>query len=254
MVTLRAPMLAPFALVAAALLAISLPPKAGVAQAEIESRRVMFAAGTDAILLPGQLKGDQTIDYKLRAGAGQTLTVDLKGSNPQNYFNVMAAGSENALFIGSSSGNSFHGVLPSDGDVRVRVFLMRPAARRHETSNYSLRLGISGIPLAPVAPSSDALLPGTPYHAAAEVLCGSIGITKVSRCKAFVIRRDNNSATVVITSPAGQKRQFLFVQGKAVASDQPEPLAVQRRGDVSLLRLGENFEFYEIVDALVSGG
>ena len=34
------------------------------------------------------------------------------------------------------------------------------------------------------------------------------------------------SATVVVTSPEGQKRQFLFVQGKAVASDQPEPLAV----------------------------
>jgi hypothetical protein len=44
------------------------------------------------------------------------------------------------------------------------------------------------------------------------------------------------------------------VQGKAVASDQPEPLAVQRRGDVSLLRLGDNFEVYVIVDALVLGG
>jgi hypothetical protein len=39
-----------------------------------------------------------------------------------------------------------------------------------------------------------------------------------------------------------------------VASDQPEPLSVQRRGDGSLLRLGENFESYEIVDALVVGG
>ena len=94
----------------------------------------------------------------------------------------------------------------------------------------------------------------TAYHAAAEVPCGSDGSAKVARCKAFVIRRANNSATVVVTSPAGQQRQFLFVQGKAVASDQPEPLAVQRRGDVSLLRLGDNFEVYEIVDALVLGG
>jgi hypothetical protein len=69
-----------------------------------------------------------------------------------------------------------------------------------------------------------------------------------------VIRRANNSATVVVTNPEGQKRQFLFVQGKAVASDQPEPLTLQRLGDVSLLRLGENFEIYEIVDALVLGG
>jgi len=55
-------------------------------------------------------------------------------------------------------------------------------------------------------------------------------------------------------NPEGQKRQFLFVKGKAVASDQPEKLSVQRRGDVSVLLLGENFERYEIVDALVVGG
>ena len=73
-----------------------------------------FRAGDDSTLLNGQLKGDQTVDYKLRAGAGQTLAVELKGSNLQNYFNVMAAGTENALFIASSSGNRFSGLLPSD--------------------------------------------------------------------------------------------------------------------------------------------
>ena len=44
------------------------------------------------------------------------------------------------------------------------------------------------------------------------------------------------------------------MQGKGVASDQPEALSVQRRGDVSVLLLGENFERYEIVNALVVGG
>jgi len=241
-------------LVAAGLLAISLPARASLAQAAIESQRVTFAAGTASIFLQGRIKCSHSIDYKLRAGAGQTLTVDLKGSNLQNYFNVMAAGSDSAMFIGSSSGNSFRGLLPSDGDVRVRVYLMRPAARRHEASNYNLRVGIGGIPLAPLPPSRDALLPGTPFHAAAAVPCDFGGSVKIARCKAFVIRRANNSATVVLTSPGGQKRQFLFVQGKAVASDHPAPLVVQRRGDVSLLRLGENFEAYEIPDALVLGG
>jgi hypothetical protein len=159
----KSQMRTPLALVAAFLLAISLPAGSGMAQTAIETQRVTFAAGADSILLKGQLKGDQTLDYKLRAGAGQTLTVELKGSNLQNYFNVMPAGSENALFIGSSSGNSFRGLLSSDGDVRVRLFLMRPAARRQEASNYSLRLGIIGAPLAPLPASRDALLPGTPY-------------------------------------------------------------------------------------------
>lgn len=244
----------PLTLVAAGLLAISLPAGGGVAQPSIESQRVMVRAGTDSTLLTGQIKDDQTIDYILRAGAGQTLTLELKGSNPQNYVNVMAAGSDNALFIGSSSGNRFRGLLPSDGDVRLRVYLMRPAARRKETSSYTLKVGISGAPLAPVPTSRDALIPGTPYHASAEVACGSGSSGKAARCQAFVLRRLNNSGTVVVTSPEGQKRQFLFVNGRAVSSDQPEKLSVQRRGDTSVLLLGENFESYDIVDALVVGG
>lgn len=254
MTTRKAPVRVPLACVAAGLLAISLPAGDGVAQPAIESQRVSFRAGADSTLLTGQLKGDQSVDYILRAGAGQTLKVELKGSNPQNYFNVIAAGSDSALFIGSSSGHRFHGLLPSDGDVRVRVYLMRPAARRHESSSYSLKLGTGGAPLAPVPASRDALIPGTPYHASADVPCVSGGGRQVANCKAFVIRRANNSGTVVVTNPQGQTRQFLFVNGKAVASDQPETLSVQRRGDVSVLSLGENFERYEIVDALVVGG
>jgi hypothetical protein len=223
-------MRAPLAFVAVGLLTIGLHARAGMAQTAIERQRVEFRAGADSSLVKGQLKGDQTVDYILRAGAGQTLTVELKGSNLQNYFNVLAA------------------------DVRVRVYLMRPAARRLESSSYSLRMGIDGVPLAPVSPSRDALIPGTPYHASAEVPCISGSSGKAASCKASVIRRANNSATVVVTNPEGQKRQFLFVNGKAVASDQPEQLMVQRRGDVSLLSLGENFERYEIVDALVVGG
>lgn len=51
-----------------------------------------------------------------------------------------------------------------------------------------------------------------------------------------------------------KKRQYLFVLGKAVASDQPEKLSVQRRGDVSLISFGVNFDQYEIIDALVVVG
>ncbi len=247
-------MRAPLALVTAGLLVFGLPAGEALAQSGIESRKVSFAAGADSALLKGQLKGDQTVDYKLRAGAGQTLTVELKSSNPQNYFNVMAAGTDTALFIGSSAGNRFKGLLPSDGDVTVRVYLMRPAARRNETSTYSLKVGIGGAPFSAVPASRDALIPGTPYHASADVPCVSGSSGKATRCKASVIRRTNSGATVVVTNPEGQTRQFLFVKGKAVASDQPETLAVTRRGDVSVLTLGQSGERYEIVDALVVGG
>lgn len=247
-------MRAPLALFTAGLLVFGLPAGAALAQSGIESRRVSFAAGAESARLQGQIKGDQTVDYKLRAGAGQTLTVELKGSNSHNDFNVMAAGTDTALFIGSVSGNRFKGLLPSDGDVTVRVYLMRPAARRNETGTYSLKVGIGGVPLAPLPASRDALIPGTPFHASAEVPCVSGNGAKAARCKASVIRRANSSATVVVTLPGGQKRQFLFVKGKAVASDQPEALSVARRGDVSVLTLGQSGERYEIVDAFVVGG
>jgi hypothetical protein len=193
----------PLAFAAAVLLALTIPAGVGLAQSAIESQRVTFRAGADSTLLKGQLKGDETVDFKLRAGAVQTLSVELKGSNPQTYVNVMAAGTDTALFIGSISGNRFRGPLPSDGDVRVRVYLMRPAARRNESSSYSLKVGISGAPLAPVPASRDALIPGTPYHASAEVPCSAGSGGKAARCKASVIRRANSSATVVATNPEG---------------------------------------------------
>ncbi len=102
--------------------------------------------------------------------------------------------------------------------------------------------------------AGDALTPGTPDHASAEGPCVSGSSGKAACCQASVIRRANNSATVVITNPEGRKRQFLFVKGNAVASDQPETLSVQWRGDVSVLSLVKNFKRCEIVDALVMGG
>jgi DNA-binding sugar fermentation-stimulating protein len=84
----------PLASVAVGFLAISLQTGSEVAQAAIESQRVAFPGGAEYTALKGELKGDQTVDYILRAGAGQTMTVELKGSNLQNYFNVIAAGTD----------------------------------------------------------------------------------------------------------------------------------------------------------------
>ena len=89
---------------------------------------VQFAKGSSEATIKGVLKGDQTVDYRVRAGAGQTLTVALKGSNAQNYFNVLPPGSADvAMFVGQDGGG-YKGVLPTDGDYTVRVYLMRPAA------------------------------------------------------------------------------------------------------------------------------
>jgi hypothetical protein len=143
----------------------------------IESRPLQFTKGASSATVKGSLKGDKTIDYKLRAKAGQTMSVTLKTNNSANYFNVLPPGSTGeAIFVGSTSGNEWTGPLPAaDGEYTVRVYLMRSAARRNETANYTLTVGITGSAAAasPLgnAPAGDAKVKGTPYHATGKVSC-----------------------------------------------------------------------------------
>ena len=111
----------------------------------IREERVQFKAGTSQTTLKGHLRGDGDVDYLLGAKAGQRMTVEMHTDNPQNYFNILPPRSDDeALFVGSSSGNRFEGTLPDSGDYRVRVYLMRPAARRGEQAHYSLKVHIGG--------------------------------------------------------------------------------------------------------------
>jgi hypothetical protein len=104
---------------------------------------VVFKNGADSATFSDSIKGRLTAEYRLRAKAGQMLTVDLKPSNASAYFNITAKGEEYALFNGSIMGNHFLGPLPADGQYVVQVYLMRNAARRNEVANYSLLLNLA---------------------------------------------------------------------------------------------------------------
>ena len=231
---------------------------AGFAPAEaagaIRHESVQFAKGASEATIKGALRGDQTVDYRVRAGAGQTLTVALKGSNAQNYFNVLPPGSADvALFVGQDGGG-YKGVLPTDGDYTIRVYLMRPAARRNESSNYTLTVGVTGTPLAPLPAAKDALIPGTRFHASAKVACTPPFEAKAQQCEAFVIRRGfDGTATVEVRGGNGLKRNILFVKGDPAASDSTDPMTFAREGDSTVVKFGAD-ERYSIPDALVRGG
>ena len=73
------------------------------------------------------------------------MRVTLRTSNSAAYFNVLPPGSNHAaIFVGSTSGNQFTGTLPADGEYKLRVYLMRSAARRNEHANYTYTVGIPG--------------------------------------------------------------------------------------------------------------
>jgi hypothetical protein len=226
-----------------------------VADTSIRQEKVQFAKGASSAVIKGQLKGDATVDYVVRAAAGQTLSVKLQETNSQNYFNVMPPDSTgSAMFVGDT-GEDYSGVLPADGDYVVRVYLMRPAARRGETSNYTLTLSVSGEALAPLTASRDALIPGTSYHASAKVKCVPAFEATPRECDAFVIRRGIDGTATVDIPGSAETRSILFVKGKPTASNARvmDALTSARSGDVTIVKLGSS-ERYEIPDALLTGG
>ena len=144
----------------------------------IETRPIQFAKGASSATVQGTIKGDQTIDYKLRARAGQTMSVKLDTRHTANYFNVLPPGSNDvAIFVGSSGGNEWSGALPADGEYTVRVYLMRSAARRNESASYTLTVAVTGsagaasTPALGAARPGDAKVAGTLYHATGPLPC-----------------------------------------------------------------------------------
>lgn len=117
-------------------------PALAFAQSEHRTQRVTFKDGAATIV--GRIKGRQSVDYVFPAGAGESLRVDLRADNSANYFNLLAPGeTETAFFIGSMSAEqSYRGVAPVAGDYIARIYLVRSAARRSESSRYTLRIAL----------------------------------------------------------------------------------------------------------------
>jgi hypothetical protein len=222
------------------------------------TERVKFAKGATSAVIKGQVKGSGDVDYLVRAGAGQTITVSLKVSNRSNYFNVLPPDSKDVAMYVGQTGEDFKGVLPTDGVYSIRVYLVRAAARRNETSRYTLTVSVTGKALEPTPSSKDAVIPGTPYHASAKITCvpsiEKFRDKKQQECDAFVIRRGfDGTATVVIPQENSIPRRILFVKGKPVASDSSYPVVFSRKDDTTIVTFDTD-ERYEIPDAFVFGG
>lgn len=114
------------------------------AEDAIRKELIRFTKGATQATLKARIKGDEDVDYTLRAKAGQTMTVTLKTSNPMNYFNVLPPDTDEALFVGQDGSGRFEGKLPKDGDYTIRVYLIRSAARRNESAQYTLTVKVAG--------------------------------------------------------------------------------------------------------------
>lgn len=229
----------------------------GFAAEGIEARPLHFAKGASSATVKGTLKGSTTMDYKLTAKAGQTMSVSLKTSNTANYFNVLPPGSQGeAIFIGSSNGNDWEGSLPADGTYTLRVYLMRSAARRNEVATYTLKVGIAGSPAASflgVPPAGDAKVKGTPYHGTGQLPCAlGEAAPGAALCDFGVIRGRPGNAEVHVTLPGGLKRVLVFV-GDKISSDPGAKVRASKQGDTWSVEVND-YEHYRIPEAVISGG
>ncbi len=243
-------------ILAAAIVAASL---AAPSWAGIQTQPVHFAKGASSARIQGTLKGDQTVDYVLRAKAGQVMSVSFKPSNDAAYFNVLPPGSSGeAIFVGSTSGNEFSGTLSVDGEYTVRTYLMRSAARRNEGARYDLTIGIAGATGAPAGRASHSERAGQGhFDARGEIPCAEFKGRPMHQCKFQVARGPNGSATVKVNLPSGKTRFITFENGEAVGADLSQAdgdmsFKTTKESDLYMIRAGH--ERYEIPEAVVFGG
>ncbi len=225
---------------------------------DIRTERVHFKKGANSAVVEASIKGYETVDYVLGARAGQYMNVSLATKHGATYFNILAPGeNEVAMFNGSVSQNQYEGTLPASGDYKIRVYMMRSAARRNEVAHYRLERIVDGAGQPAVhAPSRDAKVAGTDFHATGNIPC-SMGKGQPTGSCAFGVKREGNgSAMVTVTKVDGSKRVIFFEKGRAIGYDQSQAdtgkFKAEKEADLNVIHIGD--ERYEIPDAVVQGG
>lgn len=209
-------------------------------------------------MVEASIKGYETVDYILDARAGQYMNVSLATTHGATYFNILAPGeNEVAMFNDSVSQNQYEGTLPSSGDYKIRVYMMRSAARRNEAAHYRLEMIIDGKGAkASQAPSHNAKVPGSGLHAIGNIPC-SMGKGQPTGSCAFGIKREGaGNAIVTVTNSSGSQRVIFFQKERAIGYDQSQAdtgkFKAEKEADLNIIHIGD--ERYEVPDTVVRGG
>jgi hypothetical protein len=232
---------------------------ASLAADGIESRPLQFAKGASSATVKGSIAGRQTIDYKLRAKAGQTMTVNLKSGNPGLAFNVLPPGSKDVAIEGAIGLQDWSGTLPADGEYTLRTYLDRAGARRGEKAGYTLTVAIDGGSAGTVAAGGDTIerAGAGKFNATGKIPCAQNKAQPMGQCDFGVARGGGGTATVVVTRPDGRKRTIFFEKGKATGADLSQAdgnMTFRATKEADLFRIQAGDERYEIPEAAVFGG
>ncbi len=222
---------------------------------DIQTKAVHFKKGQSSTTIQASITGEQIIDYTLNVKKGQSMNVSMATDNGANYFNIMEPNEDYvAIFNGSTSENMYEGVLQKSGNYKIRVYLMRSAARRSEKANYHLEIAISAFQNQ--ASNTDAKVAGTNYHATGQIPCQMSSSQPVGNCDFGVKREGNGTAMVTITKSDGRTRIVFFNNGKATGYDEsnadPGKFSSSKNADLYIIHIGN--ETYKIPEAVIFGG
>ena len=244
---------------------LSVISEAAWANQDIRVERVQFERGKNSATIESSITGYAIVDYVLGARQGQYMNVSMATDNGANYFNILAPGEDQvALFNGSFNDNQFEGVLPATGDYKIRVYMMRSAARRNEVATYRLEMIIDSAQPQNEASKDEETVPSSAeragmgdFDATGRIPCAQSKGQPMGSCNFGVARDGGGSATIVVTKPDGVKRAIFFIDGTANSADTSQAdgygeFKVERESDLNLIRVGE--ERYEIPDAVITGG
>jgi hypothetical protein len=196
-----------YAVLTAPLLAVAffvLASTAAIALNDIRTQQVHFRADANSAVVEGKITGYETIDYVLEASKGQHMNVGMATKNGANYFNILAPGeNEVAIFNGSVNGNQYEGVLPKNGAYKIRVYMMRSAARRNEVAKYRLEMAISGAADKPS--TADAAKPGGMPSKDEQACLEAVSI-KTNNGDVTVLSTETSEANNVVIVGVGPRR------------------------------------------------
>ncbi len=107
------------------------------------TRRVNFTNDNNTTEINGEIIGYKYIDYLITVSEGQNINISMSTNKGANYFNIMEPGEKYvAIYNASINGNKYKGIAAKNGDYKIRVYMMRSAARRGETANYILKIKV----------------------------------------------------------------------------------------------------------------
>lgn len=102
-------------------------------------------------------------------------------------------------------------------------------------------------------PGSDALVPGSNFHATGTIPCASRQGGSFRNCRYGVIRHGRGNATVVITMANGTTRRIEFEGGRPVSSNSSAGIFGEHINGMVVVSIGTN-ETYRVVDEIMFGG